>query len=87
MRPAGGTYLDTDEARARLTALTELRNVLEHLQPLIVRSLAQESGQPLLSVVPLTMRSRFYPVPLAAGAPFRLSVYACLRADGREYIL
>jgi SagB-type dehydrogenase family enzyme len=31
------------------------------------------------------MRSRFHPVPLAAGALFRLSVYACLRADGREY--
>jgi SagB-type dehydrogenase family enzyme len=84
---AGGSYRETDEAQARLTALTELHSVLEHLQPLIVRSLAQESGQPLLSVVPLTMRSRFYPVPLAAGTPFRLSVYACLRADGREYIL
>jgi len=83
--PAGDSYRETDEARP--TALTELHNVLEHLQPLIVRSLAQESGQPLLSVVPLTMRSRFYPVPLAAGAPCRLSVYACLRADGREYIL
>ena len=80
--PARGTYRDPAEVRAQVT---ELHSVLERLQPLIVRSLAQTSGQPLLSVVPLTIRSRFYPVPLAAGAPFRLSVYACLRADGREY--
>ena len=80
--PARGTYRDPAEVRAQVT---ELHSVLERLQPLIVRSLAQKSGQPLLSVVPLTMRSRFYPVPLAPGAPFRLSVYACLRADGREY--
>ena len=80
--PARGAYRDPAEVRAQVT---ELHSVLERLQPLIVRSLAQKSGQPLLSVVPLTMRSRFYPVPLAAGAPFRLSVYAALRADGREY--
>src|SRR5579863_9758942 len=82
--PARGTYQDPAEVRAQVT---ELHSVLERLQPLIVRSLAQKSGQPLLSVVPLTMRSRFHPVPLDAGAPFRLSVYACLRADGREYSL
>jgi len=68
-----GTYRGSNEARAQVT---ELHSVLERLQPLVVRSLAQESGHPLLSVVPLTMRSRFYPVPLAAEAPFRLSVYA-----------
>jgi SagB-type dehydrogenase family enzyme len=82
--PAGGIYRDADEAR---TQLMELYSVLERLQPLIVRSLAQDSGQPLLSVLPLTMRSRFYPVPLAAGAPFRLSVFARVRADGREYVI
>jgi SagB-type dehydrogenase family enzyme len=84
--PAGGTYpeADADEVQAQLA---ELLGVLERLQPLIVRSLAQESGQPLVSVVPLTMRSRFSPVPLVAGARFRLSVYACMRADGREYVI
>lgn len=82
--PAGGTYRDADQLRAQLAGL---HSVLERLQPLIIRSLATESGQPLLSVVPLTLRSRFYPVPLAAGVPFRLSVYACLRADGREYTM
>ena len=79
---AAGTYRDVAEVRAQVT---DLHRVLERLQPLIVRSLAQKSGELLLSVVPLTMRSRFYPVPLATGALFRLSVYACLRADGREY--
>jgi SagB-type dehydrogenase family enzyme len=82
--PAGGTYQDEELAR---TQLAELHSVLERLQPLIIRSLASESGQPLLSVVPLTMRSRFHPVPLAAGVLFRLSVYACLRTDGREYTM
>jgi SagB-type dehydrogenase family enzyme len=80
--PARGTYQDPAEVRAQVT---ELHSVLERLQPLIVRSIAQKSGQPLLSVVPLTMRSRFHPIPLAVGASYRLSVYACLRADGREY--
>jgi SagB-type dehydrogenase family enzyme len=79
-----GQYADPAEERAQVT---ELHGVLERLQSLIVRSLADKSGQPLLSVVPLTMRSRFRPVPLAAGARFRMSVYACLRADGREYSL
>lgn len=82
--PAGGSYGDADEARAQVA---ELHSVLERLQPLIVRSLAQESGQPLLSVVPLTTRARFNLIPLPAGARFRLSVYACVRADGREYII
>src|SRR5579859_5581021 len=72
------------ELRAQLT---ELHHVLDRLQPLIVRSLARESGQPLLSVVPLTTRSRFHPVPLAGGARLRLSAYACLRADGREFTI
>src|SRR5579871_6137603 len=54
--PPDGTYRDPAEARAQVT---ELYDVLERLQPLIVRSLAQKTGQPLLSVVPLTMRSRF----------------------------
>jgi SagB-type dehydrogenase family enzyme len=80
--PARGTPWDAAEVRVQMI---ELRSVLDRLQPLIVRSLAQKSGQPLLSVVPLTVRSRFHPVPLAAATPFRLSVYACLRADGREY--
>jgi SagB-type dehydrogenase family enzyme len=81
---AGATEPDTDEAR---TQLAELHGVLERLQPLIVRSLATESGQPLLSVVPLTMRARFHPVPLIPAAPLRLSAYACLRAAAGEYTM
>lgn len=64
-----------------------LYDVLETLQPLVVRSLGLESGQPLLSVVPLTTRARFLPVPLAGDVPFRLSTFAELRTDGREYRL
>jgi SagB-type dehydrogenase family enzyme len=82
--PAGGTYRDADEARAQLA---ELYRALERLQPMIIRSIATESGQPLLSVIPLSLRARFYPAPLAAGVPFRLSVYACLRSDGHEYTM
>jgi SagB-type dehydrogenase family enzyme len=81
----GPISLENATSEAATAELAELHSVLERLQPLIIRSLATESGQPLLSVVPLTTRSRLYPVPLAAGVPFRLSVYACLRADGREY--
>jgi SagB-type dehydrogenase family enzyme len=62
----------------------DLQRALDRLNPLIVRSLRQESGDPLLSVVPLAARSRFRPVPLPPGVPVRMSVYARLRADGRE---
>jgi SagB-type dehydrogenase family enzyme len=72
---------DSDSGRAEWE---DLRGVLERLDPLIIRSLRQESGQPLISVVPLTLRSRFRPVPLAADIPVRLSAYAQLRTDGRE---
>jgi SagB-type dehydrogenase family enzyme len=66
-------------------ARAQLGQVLGNLQPLIVRSLATGSGQLLLSVVPLTVRSRFEPVPLAQDVPVRLSAYASLRTDGTEY--
>jgi SagB-type dehydrogenase family enzyme len=65
----------------------ELRGVFEQLQPLIIRSLRLDSGQPLLSVVPLTIRSRFHPLPLAAGIPIRLSTFAELRTDGNAYCI
>ena len=70
---------DTDRAEWE-----DLRRVLERLDPLIIRSLRQESGQSLISVMPLTIRSRFRPAPLAADIPVRLSAYAQLRTDGRE---
>ncbi len=46
-----------------------------------------ESGQPLLSVVPLTVQSRFRPVPLAPDVPVRLSVFAAMRTDRNVYCL
>jgi SagB-type dehydrogenase family enzyme len=65
-------------------SLGHLDWVLDRLNPLIIRSLKQSSGDPVLSVVPLAARSRFHPVPLAPGVPVRMSVYARLRADGKE---
>jgi SagB-type dehydrogenase family enzyme len=65
----------------------ELYRVLDLFQPLVTRSLALRSGQPLLSVVPLTVRSRFRPGPLARDIPIRLSTFAGLRTDGSMYCL
>ncbi|HEV3380614.1 MAG TPA: SagB family peptide dehydrogenase [Trebonia sp.] len=65
----------------------QLFDVLERLQPLIIRSLKLTTGQPLLSVIPLTPRSGFRPAVLSADAPVRLSAFAGLRTNGREYRL
>ena len=66
---------------------SELQRVLTQLETLIIRSLRVESGQPLLSVVPMTAQSRFRPVPLAPDVPIRLSAYAALRTDRDAYCL
>jgi SagB-type dehydrogenase family enzyme len=65
----------------------QLDQVLSQLQPLIIRSLGLETGQLLLSVVPMTPRSRFHVVPLPPDVPVRLSTYAELRTNGTEYVL
>ncbi len=83
-RQAQATGDGTAAGEARAQRL-HLYRVLDRLQPLIIRSLGLGSGQPLLSVVPLTARSRFRPVPLAADVPIRLSIFAELRTDGNEY--
>jgi SagB-type dehydrogenase family enzyme len=70
---------------ARLRA--ELHGVFDQLQHLIIRSLRLETGQPLLSVVPVTVQSRFRPEPLAADIPIRISAYAWLRTDRNVYYL
>jgi SagB-type dehydrogenase family enzyme len=77
----------TGAGRAPAAQRTELYRILEEFQPLIIRSLSLPAGQPLLSVVPLTVRSRFRPVPLAADIPIRLSTFAGLRTDGSTYYL
>ncbi len=69
------------------TARIQLEQVLSQLQPLIIRSLRLENGQPLLSVVPMTPRSRFRLAPLPPDVPVRLSTYAELRTNGKEYYL
>lgn len=63
----------------------ELYRLLDRLQPLIVRSLRLPAGEPLLSVVPLTPRSRFSPRRLAPDIPVRMSVFAGLWTDGNGY--
>lgn len=75
------------ERRAAAESLTLLHSVLDRMQPFIIRTLGIESGQPLLSVVPLTPRARFRPVPLPAHVRVRLSTFAQLRTDGNEYRL
>jgi SagB-type dehydrogenase family enzyme len=81
-RPAGAGQ--PAETRNGTQALYQ---VLEGLQSLVVRSLALESGQALLSVVPLTPSSKFRPVPLPARLPVRLSRFVVMRTDGHEYRL
>jgi SagB-type dehydrogenase family enzyme len=76
-----------EEAAATETAWTRLYQVLDKIQPLVIRTLGFGSGQPLLSVVPLTPQARFHPVPLPPDASVRLSTFAQLRTDGREYRL
>jgi SagB-type dehydrogenase family enzyme len=70
-----------------LSARTQLERVLSRLQPVTIRSLGIETGQPLLSVVPMTARSRFNSVPVPLEEPVRLSTYAELRTNGDEYFL
>jgi SagB-type dehydrogenase family enzyme len=68
-------------------SLALLHQVLDQLQPFVIRTLQIASGQPLLSVVPLTPQSRFHPNPLPAQMRVRLSAFAQLRTDGSEYRL
>jgi SagB-type dehydrogenase family enzyme len=67
--------------------LALLRSVLDQLQSLVIRTLGFESGQPLMSVVPLTPQARFHPEPLPLDLPVRLSSFVQLRTDGNEYRL
>jgi SagB-type dehydrogenase family enzyme len=75
----GGAASEVSRAR--------LYEVLDLIQPLVIRTLGLESGRPLLSVVPLTPQARFHPVPLPPDAHVRLSTFTQLRTDGREYRL
>lgn len=81
-RPSGAW-----EQREAKTDTRTLYQALGGLQSLVVRSLALDSGQALLSVVPLTPGSRFHPVPLPPRLPVRLSRFAQIRTDGNEYRL
>ncbi len=76
-----------EDERGPAEQRAELYRVLDQMQSLIIRSLSLASGQPLLSVVPITARSRFRPTPLAVGTAVRLSAYAAMRTDGSLYFL
>lgn len=64
------------------TDFNELAAILEKIQPLILRSVGSTTGQPLMTVVPLTVKSRFRLAPLEPGRLIRLSRFAGLRSDG-----
>ena len=80
-KPAAG---QADAVEGTETKQQQLYQVLERLQPLIIRSVKMETGRPLLSVVPLTPRSVFRPGALSPDLPVRLSTFAELRTDGHE---
>ncbi|MGP9017714.1 SagB/ThcOx family dehydrogenase [Streptomyces sp. BR1] len=65
-----------------------LAEVLRSLHDLVVRSLAlRDSGQLLLSVVPLARTARFDPEPPPEGRLLKLSRFAVLRRDGDRFVL
>ncbi|MER5435299.1 SagB family peptide dehydrogenase [Streptomyces sp. NPDC002588] len=66
---------------------TLLMRALSELQPLIVRSLDLDGGQPLLSAVPLSPHAVFEPVALPADRLLKLSRFAVLRSDGRGFVV
>lgn len=83
-----GPKADNNAASGRYSAeRMQLDQVLTQLQPLVIRSLRLETGLTLLSVVPMSPRSRFNVVPVPRDTYVRLSAYAELRTDGREYSL
>jgi SagB-type dehydrogenase family enzyme len=75
------------ERKTAAATLALVRQVLDQLQPFIIRTLGSDTGQPFLSVVPVSPYSRFRPEPIRADAQIRLSTFAQLRTDGNEYRL
>lgn len=85
--PFGDAEAPSDTQSPYPPVRIQLEKVLSRLQPLIIRSLGMETGQPLLSVVPMTPLSRFHAVPVPPDVPVRLSTYAELRTNGQEFTL
>jgi SagB-type dehydrogenase family enzyme len=77
----------SSDEHAAAASWAELHRTISLFPQLIIRSLSLDTGQPLLSVVPLTVRSTFGPVPLDPDVPIRLSIFARLRTDGTTYVL
>jgi len=60
----------------------ELQRTLKPIENLVIRSLAADQGQPLLSIVPLAPESEFSWPQHAPAGPIRLSRFAQVTADG-----
>jgi SagB-type dehydrogenase family enzyme len=84
-RRPGSAAEDEEAETEEFQQWVRLYAVLDRLQPLVIRTLSLEAGQPLLSVVPMTPQSRFRPMPFPDDTLVRLSVYAEMRTDGREF--
>lgn len=64
-----------------------LDELLDELQPLVIRSVAVDPERPLLSIVPVAPQARLVPAELDPERPIRLSRFAMLRVGGAGYVL
>ncbi|GAA3118869.1 SagB family peptide dehydrogenase [Nonomuraea salmonea] len=76
-----------DNVISEAADLANLHRLLERLEPLVVRSLGADQEQPLVSLVPLTPRSRLRVPPVPGDVPVRLSRFAIISSDGMDYRL
>ncbi|MEV8512061.1 SagB family peptide dehydrogenase [Dactylosporangium sp. NPDC051484] len=79
-----GNVIDDAAAEERHTLAT----LLDALQNVLVRSIGlADAGGPLMSVVPITSRARFAPVPVPGNRVVRLSRAASLRTHSDSLVL
>lgn len=65
----------------------ELQTVLSQVEHLVVRSFGLRAEQPLISVVPLTEGATFDLRAPRPDLPIKLSRFALIHADGRDFLL
>ncbi|MFI7499882.1 hypothetical protein ACIBVL_15540 [Streptomyces sp. NPDC049687] len=65
----------------------EIQRLFTTIEGLLVRSLATQTGRPLLSVVPLSPQAQFRPALLPAHRTVVLSRSAALRRQGQAHVL
>ncbi|MFH8770487.1 hypothetical protein [Streptomyces sp. NPDC017958] len=66
---------------------SEIQRLFITVEGLLVRSLATQTGRPLLSVVPLSPQAQFRPALLPAHRTVMLSRSAALRRQGHAHVL